>query len=273
MRDLTPRQKQILLLVQKTMHETGMPPTRAEIAKTLKFRSVNAAEEHLRALERKGVIELLPGMSRGIRLKDSHARANGFAASRSCCCRSADSGGRAHRGSLIKSIPQLFKKPPHFLLRVHGMSMRDAGILDGDLVAVHRTPEVRTRQIVVARLENEVTVKRYQARRPPRLVDAGESGVCADSSGSARAIDGHRRCRRRRRARRDEVTGRVLRQIRGVERLADARLARQGRLLCSRRRSDGVSASSIRICRVAAGRWELSPKSSSKVTESVSSHC
>jgi repressor LexA len=71
MRDLTPRQKQILQLVQRAMHESGMPPTRAEIAKTLKFRSVNAAEEHLRALERKGVIELLPGMSRGIRLKDS----------------------------------------------------------------------------------------------------------------------------------------------------------------------------------------------------------
>ncbi len=161
MRDLTPRQKQILLLVQKTMHESGMPPTRAEIAKTLKFRSVNAAEEHLRALERKGVIELLPGMSRGIRLKDSMREQIGLplvgrvAAGQPILA-------EEHIEARYQIDPELFKKPPHFLLRVHGMSMRDAGILDGDLVAVHRTPEVRTRQIVVARLENEVTVKRYK---------------------------------------------------------------------------------------------------------------
>lgn len=161
MRDLTPRQRQILQLVQKAMHETGMPPTRAEIAKTLKFRSVNAAEEHLRALERKGVIELLPGMSRGIRLKDSLREQIGLPLV-----------GRVAAGQPILAAehiearyqidPDLFKKPPHFLLRVHGMSMRDAGILDGDLVAVHRTPEVRTRQIIVARLDDEVTVKRYR---------------------------------------------------------------------------------------------------------------
>jgi repressor LexA len=161
MRDLTPRQRQILFLVQKVMHESGMPPTRAEIAKTLKFRSVNAAEEHLRALERKGVIELLPGMSRGIRLKDSMREQIGLPLV-----------GRVAAGQPILAEeniearyqidPDLFKKPPHFLLRVHGMSMRDAGILDGDLVAVHRTPDVRTRQIIVARLDNEVTVKRYR---------------------------------------------------------------------------------------------------------------
>jgi repressor LexA len=161
MRDLTPRQKQILLLVQKAMVETGMPPTRAEIAKTLKFRSVNAAEEHLRALERKGVIELLPGMSRGIRLKDSMREQMGLplvgrvAAGQPILA-------EEHIEARLQIDPALFRKPPHFLLRVHGMSMRDAGILDGDLVAVHRTPEVRTRQIVVARLENEVTVKRYK---------------------------------------------------------------------------------------------------------------
>jgi repressor LexA len=161
MRDLTPRQKQILLLVQKVIVETGMPPTRAEIAKTLKFRSVNAAEEHLRALERKGVIELLPGTSRGIRLKDSMREQIGLPLV-----------GRVAAGQPLLAEeciearyqidPDVFKKPPHFLLRVHGMSMRDAGILDGDLVAVHRTPDVRNRQIVVARLENEVTVKRYR---------------------------------------------------------------------------------------------------------------
>jgi repressor LexA len=161
MRDLTPRQKQILLLVQKTMQESGMPPTRAEIAKTLKFRSANAAEEHLRALERKGVIELLPGMSRGIRLKDSMREQFGLplvgrvAAGQPILA-------EEHIEARYQIDPSLFKKPPHFLLRVHGMSMRDAGILDGDLVAVHRTPDVRTRQIIVARLDNEVTVKRYR---------------------------------------------------------------------------------------------------------------
>jgi repressor LexA len=161
MRELTPRQKQILQLVQRAMHETGMPPTRAEIAKTLKFRSVNAAEEHLRALERKGVIELLPGMSRGIRLKDSLREQMGLplvgrvAAGQPILA-------EEHIEARLQIDPSLFKKPPHFLLRVHGMSMRDAGILDGDLVAVHRTPEVRARQIVVARLDNEVTVKRYK---------------------------------------------------------------------------------------------------------------
>jgi repressor LexA len=161
MRELTPRQKQILTLVQRVMHETGMPPTRAEIAKTLKFRSVNAAEEHLRALARKGVLELLPGTSRGIRLKDSLREQIGLplvgrvAAGQPILA-------EEHIEARYQIDPDLFRKPPHFLLRVHGMSMRDAGILDGDLVAVHRTPEVRTRQIVVARLENEVTVKRYR---------------------------------------------------------------------------------------------------------------
>lgn len=161
MRDLTPRQKQILQLIQKAVRDTGMPPTRAEIAKMLKFRSVNAAEEHLRALERKGVLELLPGMSRGIRLKDSLREQMGLpligrvAAGQPILA-------EEHVEARYQIDPSIFKKQPHFLLRVHGMSMRDAGILDGDLVAVHRTPEVRARQIVVARLDNEVTVKRYR---------------------------------------------------------------------------------------------------------------
>ena len=161
MRELTPRQRQVLMLIQKVMHETGMPPTRAEIAKALSFRSANAAEEHLRALERKGVLELLSGTSRGIRLKDALREQLGLPLV-----------GRVAAGEPILAEEHiearyqidvdLFKAPPHFLLRVHGMSMRDAGILDGDLVAVHRTPEVRNRQIVVARLEDEVTVKRYK---------------------------------------------------------------------------------------------------------------
>jgi repressor LexA len=161
MRELTPRQSQILDMIQEFINETGMPPTRAEIARELGFKSANAAEEHLRALQRKGVLELVPGASRGIQLKDSLREQMGLPLV-----------GRVAAGSPIlaqehieahyKLDPALFNPKPHYLLRVHGMSMKDAGILDGDLVAVHRTPEVRSRQIIVARLEDEVTVKRYR---------------------------------------------------------------------------------------------------------------
>ncbi len=161
MRELTPRQSQILDMIQEFINETGMPPTRAEIARELGFKSANAAEEHLRALQRKGVLDLVPGASRGIQLKDSLREQMGLPLV-----------GRVAAGSPIlaqehiethyKLDPALFDPRPHYLLRVHGMSMKDAGILDGDLVAVHRTPEVRSRQIVVARLEDEVTVKRYR---------------------------------------------------------------------------------------------------------------
>ena len=161
MSKLTPRQSQILDMIQEFILETGMPPTRAEIAKELGFKSPNAAEEHLRALQRKGVLELLPGASRGIQLKDSLREQFGLPLV-----------GRVAAGSPIlaeehiekhyKIDPTLFKPKPHYLLRVQGMSMKDAGILDGDLVAVHRTAEVRSRQIIVARLEDEVTVKRYR---------------------------------------------------------------------------------------------------------------
>ena len=161
MRELTPRQKEILEMIQEFISETGMPPTRAEIARQLGFKSANAAEEHLRALQRKGVLELVPGASRGIQLKDSLRDQMGLPLI-----------GRVAAGNPIlaqehieahyKIDPQLFSPKPHYLLRVHGMSMKDAGILDGDLVAVHRTPEVRSRQIIVARLDDEVTVKRYR---------------------------------------------------------------------------------------------------------------
>jgi repressor LexA len=161
MRELTPRQSQILDMIQEFIAETGMPPTRAEIARELGFRSANAAEEHLRALQRKGVLDLVPGASRGIQLKDSLREQMGLPLV-----------GRVAAGSPIlaqehieahyRLDPALFNPKPHYLLRVDGMSMKNAGILDGDLVAVHRTPEVRSRQIVVARLEDEVTVKRYR---------------------------------------------------------------------------------------------------------------
>ncbi len=161
MRQLTLRQTQILEMIQDFIAEFGMPPTRAEIARELGFKSANAAEEHLRALQKKGVIELVPGTSRGIQLKDSLREQIGLPLV-----------GRVAAGSPIlaeehiethyRLDPALFNPKPHYLLRVYGMSMKNAGILDGDLVAVHRTPEVRSRQIIVARLDDEVTVKRYR---------------------------------------------------------------------------------------------------------------
>ncbi len=161
MRELTPRQKQILELIQDFIYETGMPPTRAEIARELGFKSANAAEEHLRALQRKGVLDLVPGTSRGIQLKDSLRDQMGLPLVGQVAAGNpilAEEHIEAH----YRIDPQLFNPKPHYLLRVQGMSMKDAGILDGDLVAVHRTPEVRSRQIIVARLDDEVTVKRYR---------------------------------------------------------------------------------------------------------------
>jgi repressor LexA len=163
MRELTPRQKQILELIQDFIYETGMPPTRAEIAKELGFKSPNAAEEHLRALQRKGVLDLIPGASRGIQLKDSLRDQMGLPLVGQVAAGSpilAEEHIEAH----YRIDPQLFNPKPHYLLRVQGMSMKNAGILDGDLVAVHRTPEVRSRQIIVARLDDEVTVKRYRQK-------------------------------------------------------------------------------------------------------------
>jgi repressor LexA len=165
MSDLTPRQRQILEFIKDQLDECGMPPTRAEIAQALGFKSANAAEEHLRALQRKGVIDLVPGASRGIQLKDTMREQMGLPLI-----------GRVAAGSPILAEqnvearyqidPKLFHPRPHYLLKVQGMSMKDIGIMDGDLVAVHRTPEVRNRQIVVARVDNEVTVKRYRQDGP-----------------------------------------------------------------------------------------------------------
>lgn len=161
MSELTPRQRQILEFIQQTIADNGIPPTRAEIAAALGFRSANAAEEHLRALQRKGMLELKPGASRGIVLKDALREQLGLpligrvAAGRPILA-------EEHIEARYQLDPQLFTPRPHYLLRVSGMSMRDVGILDGDLVAVHRSPDVRNRQIVVARLEDEVTVKRYR---------------------------------------------------------------------------------------------------------------
>lgn len=168
MEALTDRQSEILKLIRELTEVSGFPPTRAEIAERMGFRSVNAAEQHLRALEKKGAIEISSGASRGIRVRD------GRPASRAGRLLELPVIGRVAAGSPILAQehvqeryqvdPNLFTPRADYLLRVRGMSMRDAGILEGDLLAVHRTQEARTGQVVVARLADEVTVKRFRRR-------------------------------------------------------------------------------------------------------------
>ena len=160
MEPLTPQQSRILQVIRDALEATGMPPTRIEIAKAMNFRSPNAAEEHLRTLERKGAIEILKGAARGIRLlgEEIGLPLIGRVAAGSPILAEAHVQGR------YRVDPDLFKPAADYLLRVRGMSMRDAGILDGDLLAVHSTPEARTGQIVVARVHDEVTVKRLRRR-------------------------------------------------------------------------------------------------------------
>lgn len=159
MDELTPRQAEVLRLIADFLQATGFPPTRAEIARALGFRSANAAEDHLRALERKGFIDLLAGASRGIRLKERLGLPLvGRVAAGSPILSEAHVQGR------YQVDPELFRPRADYLLKVRGLSMRDAGILEGDLLAVHRTQEARTGQVVVARLGDEVTVKRFKRR-------------------------------------------------------------------------------------------------------------
>lgn len=168
---LTDRQQQILDLIRQTVTRTGFPPTRAEIAQALGFRSPNAAEDHLKALARKGAIELTAGASRGIRLKDASSAATALPLP-SLAQLLLPLVGRVAAGSPILAAehvereigvdPHLFAQAPDYLLKVRGMSMRDAGILEGDLLAVKKASEARNGQIVVARLGDDVTVKRLQ---------------------------------------------------------------------------------------------------------------
>ena len=170
MKTLTARQAEVLDLVRSHITDTGYPPTRADIARELGFRSANAAEEHLKALARKGALEIVPGTSRGIRLP-------------------ADEGlpviGRVAAGSPILAQehieetcnvpPNLFRPAADFLLRVEGDSMVDAGILDGDLLAVHKTPDAANGAIVVARIDDDVTVKRLRRKSRTRVVLEAEN--------------------------------------------------------------------------------------------------
>jgi repressor LexA len=158
---LTKRQSEVLSIVRKLINTTGRPPTRTEISDQLGFRSANAAEEHLRAIARKGFIELIPGTSRGIRLIDNKMSINTLPVV-----------GRVAAGHPILAIenieenyvidPSVFHPRADYLLRVEGLSMQDVGILDGDLLAVKSTQDVSNGQIVVARINDEVTVKRFK---------------------------------------------------------------------------------------------------------------
>ena len=174
---LTDRQKEILELICQGIRIDGMPPTRAEISYTLGFSSANAAESHLRALERKGMIEILPGASRGIVILPEAAEYV-----EECRILTTEEEavplpviGRVAAGEPIMAVeniedhhlidPQLFSPPANYLLKVKGMSMCNVGILDGDLLVVHSTKEARNKQIVVARVDDEVTVKRFHRSR------------------------------------------------------------------------------------------------------------
>ncbi len=158
---LTKRQEEVLECIRGHIDATGYPPTRAEIATALGFKSANAAEEHLKALARKGAIEIIPGTSRGIRLPELESESEGIPVV-----------GRVAAGSPILAQEHIeehctisadfFHPPANYLLRVHGTSMRDIGIMDGDLLAVHQCTEARNGQIVVARIDDEVTVKRFR---------------------------------------------------------------------------------------------------------------
>lgn len=171
---LTARQQQVLDIIRSEIERTGFPPTRAEIAQVLGFKSANAAEDHLKALARKGAIELTAGASRGIRLLGTDTRESS-APSSSALATLADALllpiiGRVAAGSPILATehiereigvaPTLFTQTPDYLLRVRGLSMKDAGIFDGDLLAVKKASEARNGQIVVVRIGDDVTVKR-----------------------------------------------------------------------------------------------------------------
>ena len=164
---LTKRQQQVLEIVKDHIEESGYPPTRVDISQKLGFKSPNAAEEHLKALARKGALVLTPGTSRGIRLPDGTQGGIPIV-------------GRVAAGDPILAAeniednvdlpPSFFHPRADYLLRVKGDSMINVGILDGDLLAVHKTNEATNGQIVVARIESEVTVKRFKRTKNPNQI-------------------------------------------------------------------------------------------------------
>ena len=165
MKELTKRQSEVLDVVQDCIATTGMPPTRVELAKILGFRSPNAAEEHLKALARKGAIEIITGTSRGIRIAEKYKKHHEEVTEGLPLIGRVAAGepilAEEHIESHYNVDPSLFHPEADFLLRVHGESMKNIGIMDGDLLAVHKTQEINNGQVVVARVEDNVTVKRF----------------------------------------------------------------------------------------------------------------
>ena len=172
--DLTPRQRDVLEVIERALARDGYPPTRAEIATALGFRSANAAQEHLQALQRKGLIAI-DGSHRGIRLlrasRPKRAQPKGEASNDALdlpligrVAAGAPILASEHVESRYRCDAALFSARPDFLLAVRGDSMRDAGVLDGDLVAVRSTREARNGQMVVARIDDEATVKTFERR-------------------------------------------------------------------------------------------------------------
>ena len=175
MKPLTPRQQEVFNLIKTKVDETGMPPTRAEIARELGFRSANAAEEHLKALARKQVIEIIPGASRGLRIISDSANEPEESLGLPLIGQVAAGEpilAQEHVEMHYQVDPSMFKPPADFLLRVRGESMRNIGIMDGDLLAVHKTQDVRNGQVVVARVEEDVTVKRLERHGSKVLLHA-----------------------------------------------------------------------------------------------------
>lgn len=165
MRPLTARQAEILELIKNNISQTGMPPTRAEIAKRLGFRSANAAEEHLKALARKGCIEIIPGTSRGIRLtaQETANDEQGLPLIGQVAA-GAPILAQQHIEQTYQVDPKMFHPAANFLLRVRGDSMKNIGILEGDLLAVHKVQQATNGQVVVARVDDDVTVKRFEKK-------------------------------------------------------------------------------------------------------------
>ena len=172
MEKLTPRQQAVLDCIRRHMQSTGYPPTRAEIAKELGFKSPNAAEDHLKTLARKGAIELLNGTSRGIRLLDEAEDVPDGLPIIGQVAAGSPILAEQHIDSYADLPPSMFRPSADYMLRVKGDSMIDAGIFDGDLVAVKRKRQANNGEIVVARLEDEVTVKRFQKKRNKVLLVA-----------------------------------------------------------------------------------------------------
>ena len=194
---LTARQQKVLDWIRRYLEATGMPPTRAEIAAGLGFRTASSAEDHLRALARKGVLQMTPGASRGLRLRETPELPGTGLPLVGRVAAGSPILAAEHIEARVRLDPALFTPRADYLLRVRGQSMRDAGILDGDFLAVHRSTEARSGQIIVARLAgrggDEVTVKRLKRRGGQLLLVAENpdfAPIVVDPKEAAFAIEG-----------------------------------------------------------------------------------